>query len=73
MEELVHFQIFSFQELCSDPCDMGLCIVMLKHEVLVADGWHDNESQDLFTVSLCIQIAIDKMQFCLLFVAYTCP
>ena len=68
MEELYHFQ-----ELCTDPCDMGPCIIMLKHEVMAADEWHDNESQDLFTVSLCNQIAIDKMQFCLLFVAYTCP
>jgi hypothetical protein len=43
---------------------MGLCIIMLKHE----DG-----PQYLFTVSLCIQIAIDKMQLCSLSVAYACP
>ena len=30
------------------------------HEVMVADEWHDNGPQDLVTVSLCIQIAIDK-------------
>jgi hypothetical protein len=29
--------------------------------------------QDLVTVSLCIQIAINKVQLCLLFVAYACP
>jgi hypothetical protein len=34
--------IFSFQELCTDPCDMGLCIIMLKHEVMAADEWYDN-------------------------------
>jgi hypothetical protein len=28
MEELGHFQ------LCTDPCDMGPCIIMLKHEVM---------------------------------------
>ena len=37
---------------------------MLKHEVMAADEWHDNGPQELVTVSLCIQIAIDKMQLC---------
>ena len=27
--------MLSFQEWCTDPCDMGLCIIMLKHEVMV--------------------------------------
>jgi hypothetical protein len=35
---------------------------MPKHEVMAADQLHDNGPQDLFMVSLCIQIAIDKMQ-----------
>jgi hypothetical protein len=60
-------------ELCTDPCDMGLCIIMLKHEVMAIDEWHDNGLQNLVKVSLCIQIAIDKMQLCLLSVAYACP
>jgi hypothetical protein len=34
MEELGHF---SLQELCTDPCDMGLCIIMLKHEVMAVN------------------------------------
>ena len=46
---------------------------MLKHEVMEADEWHDNGTQDLVMVSLCIQIAIDKMQSCSLSVAYACP
>ena len=46
---------------------------MLKHVVIVADEWHDNGPQDLVTVSLSIQIAIDKMQLCLLSVAYASP
>jgi hypothetical protein len=46
---------------------------MLKHEVMAADEWHDNGPKDLVTVSLCIQIAIDKMQLCSLSVAYACP
>ena len=54
--------------MCTDPCNVGLCIIMLKHKVLVTD-----EPQDLITLSLCIQIAIDKMKLCSLSVAYTCP
>ena len=46
---------------------------MLKHEVLAAEEWHDNWPQDIVTVSLCIQIAINKMQMCSLSVAYACP
>ena len=48
---------------------MGLCIIMLKNEVMAEDERHDN----VVTVSLCIHIAIDKMQLCLLSVAYVCP
>ena len=51
---------------------MGLCIIMLKHDVMAEDEWHDNRPQDLVTVSLCIQIAIDKMQLCSLSVDYAC-
>ncbi|KAJ8403603.1 hypothetical protein AAFF_G00349290 [Aldrovandia affinis] len=40
---------------------------------MVADEWHNNGPQDLGTVSLCIQTAIDKMHFCSLSIAYTCP
>jgi hypothetical protein len=32
--------------------------------------WHDNGPQDLVTISLCIQIAIDKLQLCLLSKVY---
>jgi hypothetical protein len=46
---------------------------MLKHEVMAADEWHDNGPQDLVRVSLCIQIAINKMQLCFLSIAYACP
>jgi hypothetical protein len=45
---------------------------MLKHEVMSADEWNDNGPQDLVTISLCIQIAIDKMQLCSLSVASAC-
>ena len=65
--------MFSFQELCTDHCDMGPCIIMLKYEVMAVDDWHDNGPRDLVMVSLCIQIAICKMQLCSLSVAYACP
>ena len=45
---------------------------MLKHDVMAVGEWHDNGPQGLITVSLCIQIAIVKMQLCLS-VAYACP
>jgi hypothetical protein len=37
-----------------------------------ADKWHDNGPRDLVTVSLCIQIANNKIQLCSLS-AYACP
>jgi hypothetical protein len=60
-------------ELCADPCNMRLCIIMLKHEGMAADESQDNGPQDLITVSMCIQTGIDKMQLCSLSVAYSCP
>ncbi len=50
-----NWDVFSFQELCTDPCNMGPCIIMLQHEVMVVDEWYNNGPQDLNTVSLCIQ------------------
>ena len=46
---------------------------MLKHEVIAADKWNDNGPHDLIMVSLCIQIAVAKMQLCSLYGAYACP
>jgi hypothetical protein len=66
------YDICSFQELLTDSCDMGLGIIMLKHEVMAADEWHENGPQDLFTVSLCIQIDIDQMQLCSLSRDHVC-
>ncbi len=34
-----NWDVFSFQELCTDPCNMGPCIIMLQHEVMVVDEW----------------------------------
>ena len=46
---------------------------MLKHEAMAADEWHDNCPRGLVTVSLCIQIVIDRMQLCSLSMAYASP
>ncbi len=68
-----NWDVFSFQELCTDPCNMGPCIIMLQHEVMIVDEWHNNGPQDLVTVFLCIQNAINKMHLCLLSITYACP
>ncbi len=68
-----NWDVFSFQELCTDPCNMGPCIIMLQHEAMVMDEWHNNGPQDLVTVSLCIQNAINKMHLYSLSIIYACP
>ncbi len=47
------------------------CCNMVK--VKVMDEWHNNGPQDLVTISLCIQNAINKMHLCSLFITYACP
>ena len=71
MEKVGHF----LNELCTAGIvyrsrNFRLCIIMLKHEVMVADEWHNNGPQDLVMVSLCIQIAFDKIKLCSLSVVY---
>ncbi len=68
-----NWDVFSFQDLCTDPCNMGPCIIMLQHEVMIVDEWHNNGPQYLVTVSLWIQNAINKMHLCSLSITYTCP
>jgi hypothetical protein len=52
----------------------GICLQSLRDGAIkVADEWHNNGPQDLVMASLCIQIAINKRQLCLLSVAYACP
>ncbi len=40
---------------------------------MFVDEWHNNGPQDLVTVSLCIQNAINKMHLCSLSITYACP
>ena len=63
----------AMEELWTDPCVMGLCVIMLKHELMAADEFHDNRPQDLVMVSPHIQMTINKMQLCSLSVAYALP
>jgi hypothetical protein len=56
-----NWDMFSFQELCTVHCDIGP--VHYQAEVMAEDEWHNNGPLDLVTVSLCIQIAIGKMQW----------
>ncbi len=65
--------VFSIQELCTDPCNMGPCIIMLQHEEMVVVEWHNNGPQDLVTVSLCIQNGINKINLCPLSMTYAWP
>ncbi len=45
-----NWDVFSFQELCTDLCNMGLCIIILQNEVMAVDEWHNNGPQDHVTV-----------------------
>ncbi len=68
-----NWDVFSFQDLCTDPCSMGPCIIILQHEVMVVDEWHNSGPQDLITLSLCVQNAINKMHLYSLSITYACP
>lgn len=54
-----NWDVFSLQELCTDPCTMDINI--LQQVGMAADICHDNGPQDLVTVCLCIQIVTYKM------------
>ncbi len=56
--------MLAMQELGCFQLPGILYIIMLQHEVMVVDEWHNNGPQDLVTVSLCIQNAINKMHLC---------
>ncbi len=68
-----NWDVFSFQKLRKDPCNMGPCIIMLQYEVMVVDEWHNNRPQVFVTVYLCIQNAINKMHLCSLSITYAYP
>ncbi len=38
------WDVFSFQELCTDPCNMRPCIIMLQHEVI---SWMNGSTMGL--------------------------
>lgn len=45
----VCWDVFSFQGLLTAPGNMGLGMVVLQHEVTVADEWNNNGPQDFIT------------------------
>ncbi len=47
--------------------------ILSRCNMMAVDEWHNNGPQDLVTVSLCIQNAINKMHLCSLSITYTCP
>ncbi|KAJ8405495.1 hypothetical protein AAFF_G00319680 [Aldrovandia affinis] len=65
MEELGHFQLPGIVH----RSERHGTVHCLKHEMMAAD----NGPQDPVMVSLCIQIAIDKMHFGSLSIGYACP
>lgn len=58
------------QEWCVDSCNMGLCNIVLQHEVMVQDKWQNNWPNDLVAVSVFIHKVINKMCICLLHIAF---
>jgi hypothetical protein len=50
-----NWDIFSFQELCIEICDMGPSINMLKHQVIAADEWHSKGPQARVTVTFAFK------------------
>ncbi len=73
MQELGCFQLPGIVYRSLYMGNMGPCIIMLQHEVIVVDEWQNNGPQDLVTVSLCIQNAINKMHLCSMSITYACP
>ncbi len=53
-----NWDVFSFQELCTDPCNMGRCIIMLQHEVMVVDEWHNNGPISLCSLSITYKVSM---------------
>ncbi|PIO40687.1 hypothetical protein AB205_0110420 [Aquarana catesbeiana] len=59
-------------ELCTDPCNMGPCFIMLQLEVMVVDEWHNRGPQDFVTVSL-FKMPSTKCTCVHSSIAYICP
>ncbi len=65
--------MFSASRNCVKILATGPCIIMLQHEMMVVDEWHNNGPQDLVTVTLCIQNPINNMHLCSLSITHACP
>ncbi len=67
-----NWDVFSFQELCNNPCNMG-CALSCCNMRWWSWWMAHNGPQDLITVSLCIQNAFIKIHLCSLSITYTYP
>lgn len=67
MQELGPFQLpgITYRSL-----QQGLCIIMLQHEVMVGNKWNSGP-QDLISLCLCIQNAINKLYLYVLSKTYS--
>ena len=45
--------VFSFQLLCTDPCNMEPHIIMLQHEWMVVEEWHYGPQDLIMVYSIC--------------------
>ncbi len=70
MQELGCFQLLG---IVYRSLQHGAVRYHAEHEVMVVDEWHNNGPQDLVTVSLSIQNAINKIHLCSLSITYACP
>ncbi len=51
-----NWDVFSFQELCTDPCNMGPCIIMLQHgRGWMAQQWASGSRHGISVHSKCHQ------------------
>lgn len=64
-QELGRFQLL---RIVYRSLQHGAVHIMLQHEVMAVDECHDNGPQGLIMVSLCVQIAINKMHPCVVYV-----
>ncbi len=53
-----NWDVFSFQELCTDPCNMGPCIIMLQHEVMVVDEWQNGGKNKIVAFIILVSVYI---------------
>lgn len=67
-----NWHVLIFQKLWRDPCNVGLCNIMVQHEIMIVDELHNDGPQNLM-IAPWIQNTINKMCMYLLSLIYHCP